>query len=469
MAKNSAAALLLFFLYFFRLTGTGLVSHDEPRYAAIGREMARSGDWITPRLWGQPWFEKSPWLYWMTATGFRIGLNEDLAPRLPVALLSVSFLAFYYWRLRREFGAQPALFSTIILGTSAGWLAYSHVAVTDLPMSVFFSAAMLIGMAWLRTGSPGALTGAAALLGIAVLAKGFVPLALAIPFAWVARHKLREMLKLPPILVFLAVAAPWYILCFMRNGYVFWQTIFWEQQVGRFRSAALQHAQPVWFYLPVLAAAMFPWTPVAALLFRRNSYADERRTLLLLWLVFGLIFFSAFLNKLPGYILPLLPPAAALMGLALSETGARWVMPTAAAMLCLIGPVAAILPQALAGGLTKSHLPAWSLTWLLPLALVPVVWRAPRQAGVFLAAAGMTAGVIYIKLISFPAIEQVYSARPLWRRIAPISARVCVEEIPRNWRSGLNYYSVTPLPDCERSPQPIHVKPSPGGVPAISP
>src|SRR5450432_454072 len=146
-----AACILAFFLYFFRLTGTGLVSTDEPRYAAIGREMARSGDWITPRLWGSPWFEKPALLYWMTGAGFRLGLNEDLAPRLPVALLSVAFLAFFYAWLRREFGARPALFSTAILGTSAGWLAYSYVAVTDLPMSVFFAAAMLLGMTWLRT------------------------------------------------------------------------------------------------------------------------------------------------------------------------------------------------------------------------------------------------------------------------------------------------------------------------------
>jgi len=141
-----AAALLAYFLYFFRLSGTGLLGPDEPRYAAIGREMAYSSDWITPRLWGQPWFEKSPWLYWMTGAGFRLGLSDDLAPRLPVALLSVAFLALFYWLLEREFGARPAMFSTLILGTSAGWLAYSYAAVTDLPMSVFFSAAMLAGM-----------------------------------------------------------------------------------------------------------------------------------------------------------------------------------------------------------------------------------------------------------------------------------------------------------------------------------
>ena len=47
-----------YLLYFYDLGATGLLGPDEPRYASIAREMARSGDWITPRLWGQPWFEK---------------------------------------------------------------------------------------------------------------------------------------------------------------------------------------------------------------------------------------------------------------------------------------------------------------------------------------------------------------------------------------------------------------------------
>jgi 4-amino-4-deoxy-L-arabinose transferase-like glycosyltransferase len=465
----AAVIPLIFFLYFFRLTGTGLFDPDEPRYASIGREMAQSGDWITPRLWGNPWFEKSPWLYWMVGAGFRLGLHDELAPRLPVALLSVAFLAFFYWSLRREFGAQPALLSTIILGTSAGWLAYSYKAVTDLPMSVFFSAAMLTGMAWLRTGAKRTLIVAAALLGVAVLAKGFVPLVLAIPFAWVARRRMREILGFWPIFTFLIVAAPWYLLCWAKNGPVFWQQIFWEQQVGRFTSAALQHVQPVWFYLPVFAALLFPWTPAAALLFRRSQYSDERRILLLLWLAFGLIFFSVPMNKLPGYVLPLLPPAAALMGLAVAESNARWVAPASAAMLCLIGPLGSMLAQLLAGGLSRSHMPQWNFTWLLPLALVPLVWRAPRPIAVFLVGAGLTAGVVYVKLASFPAIDAAYSARPLWREIAAVRDRVCVEEIPRNWRYGLNYYSVTPLPDCNQTSRPVRVTQPSGGVPVVSP
>ena len=87
-------------LYLTSLTAMGMYSTDEPRYADIGRAMARTGDWITPHLWGQPWFEKPPLLYWMTAAGFRAGLGTDLAPRLPMALLSVAFLAFFWWRLR---------------------------------------------------------------------------------------------------------------------------------------------------------------------------------------------------------------------------------------------------------------------------------------------------------------------------------------------------------------------------------
>jgi len=89
-----ASAAALFFLYFFGLTRAGLLGPDEPRYAAIGAAMAHSGDWVTPRLWGIPWFEKPALLYWMTATAFKAGLDEDLAPRLPVAILSAGFLIF---------------------------------------------------------------------------------------------------------------------------------------------------------------------------------------------------------------------------------------------------------------------------------------------------------------------------------------------------------------------------------------
>ncbi|MCE5306513.1 MAG: glycosyltransferase family 39 protein, partial [Acidobacteriales bacterium] len=152
MWKWVLVALAFYFLLFFGLSGMGLVGPDEPRYASIGREMASSGDWITPRLWGAPWFEKPAMLYWMIGIAFRLGLSEDVAPRLPVALASLAFLIFYYRLLRREFDAKVAAYASLMLATSAGWLAYSQIAATDLPMSAAFAAAQLLALGWIERG-----------------------------------------------------------------------------------------------------------------------------------------------------------------------------------------------------------------------------------------------------------------------------------------------------------------------------
>src|SRR5215469_16762269 len=172
------AALLIYFLYFFHLTAAGMLGPDEPRYAAIGRAMARSGDWITPRLWGEAWFEKPALLYWMTGAAFRVGLGPELAPRLPVALLSVAFLVFYWFVIRREFGCHAAGMASLILGTTVAWIGFSQVGVTDLPLTATFSAAMLLAMPWVVKRERRWLPAVSALLGLAVLAKGLLPLAL---------------------------------------------------------------------------------------------------------------------------------------------------------------------------------------------------------------------------------------------------------------------------------------------------
>jgi len=351
---------VVFLLYFFNLTSVGLLGPDEPRYASIAREMARSGDWITPRLGGEPWFEKPALLYWMEGFAFRLGLGEELAPRLPVALTSVAFLLFFFWILRREFGDRAAGFATAILGTSAGWVAFSHIGVTDIPMSAAFSAAMLMSLGWIERGERNWLPAAAALLGLAVLAKGLVPLVLAIPMALFAGKRLLDWFRLQVLAAFLVVALPWYLLAFLRNGRPFLDQFFWRHQVERFSSDALMHGQPFWFLVPVLIAALFPWVPALTPLFRPRFYSDRSRKFLLLLVLFGLVFFSASRNKLPGYVLPLVPPLAALAGIALAEAksaaaeaksaaaepknAARWVLVTSAGLLAVVPAIAAILP-----------------------------------------------------------------------------------------------------------------------------
>jgi len=460
---------MAFLLYFYHLQAVGMLPPDEPRYAAIGREMARSGDWVTPRLWGEPFFEKPALLYWMIGAAFRAGLGPDLSPRLPVALLAVAFLAFYWWILNREFGPRAAWYASLILGTSGGWLACSQVGVTDLPLAATFSAAMLLALPWIARRDTALLPLASALFGFAVLAKSLPALVLAAPLAFRWRWA-RDFLRLRVFAPFLAVALPWHLVCYFRNGRPFLYTLFVEHQFGRFTSGALLHVQPAWFYLPVLLGLLLPWTPLLVLLARPAAYHDSRRLFLLLWLFFGLLFFSASVNKLPAYILPLLPAAAALMAVALDEAGGARTLLTACALLLVAIPIATqILPAAVANGLTHSPRPSFQPAWLAPLAVALAVWllehRSHRLAAMLSLAAGVTAGMFYLKIAAAPELNRTASARELWSEIAAHSGQVCVSDVGRNWRYALNYYSVTPLPDCSAQPRPLHVV-RPAGQPA---
>lgn len=430
-------------LYFVGLDRVGMLSADEPRYAAIGREMAQTGDWVTPRLFGQPWFEKPALLYWFTAIGFKAGLGDDLAPRIPVAILSVLFLAFYFLLLRRQFGDKPAAYSTAILGTSAGWLAYSHVAVTDLPLAAFFAAAMLLVEAE-------AFIAAGVCLGLAVLAKGLVPLVLFLPALWFLRRRPRALLTVLGLAF--VVALPWYALVTARNGSAFLYDFFWKHHFERFATAALRHVQPFWYYIPVLAAGMFPWTPALSLLFDRTMWRDPKLRFYFVWFAFGFVFFSASENKLPGYLLPLLPAVAALCGIRLAEAlRATVVLVSCAVLLWFVPAIEVALPTALISGLshTVMRLPYEAL---LPVVAVAVAcWfleqRGRRSMAMGLLVFCVTLSVLTVVLITYPMLDRTVSARGYFR--SQQEPPQCTSSPNRSWRYGLDYYANRPIPDCK--------------------
>jgi 4-amino-4-deoxy-L-arabinose transferase-like glycosyltransferase len=446
------AAALLCALYLADLTGMGMVSKDEPRYADIGRTMAQSGDWITPRLWGRPWFEKPALLYWMTAAGFRLSLGPDLAPRLPVAILSLAFLAFFWARVRRLWDARVAAYSIAILSTSAGWLAFSHVAVTDLPLAVFFSAAVLLcldtreGPARQRD-----VMLAAGALGCATLAKSLVPLVLFAPVVVLNYRKILNRRNGVALLVFAAITLPWHILCAVRNGSEFLRVLFVEQQFGRFFSPALQHVEPWWFYGPAALLLLFPWFPLLPLAAR--DLRDRRILILISVVVFGFVFFSASRNKLIGYLLPLLPAISLLLGIGLAGSprpGRAVILP-----LALVGalPAAAgVLPGAIAGGLRSSPVSfpllaiGVSSSALIGLALATVFRKATSGGDrvVFAASSLIAAAFLWFQIVIFPAIDATATARPMWLGTHP----QCAPALKLGVLYSLNYYAGRDLPPC---------------------
>ncbi len=463
----------LYLIYLFALTTAGIVGPDEPRYASIAVAMARSGDWVTPRLWGEPWFEKPPLLYWMTALAVKLGAGPELAPRLPVALTSIAFLIFYFRMLAKELGELAAFFAAAILATSALWIAFSQVGVADLPMTAAYSAAMLCGMRWLSTRDRRLPVAAAFLLGVAVLGKGLVPLVLALPLLVFAAPRWRDWLRPAPILAFLVAAAPWYVVCTLRNGEPFLAEFFGRHHFARFTSGELLHAQPFWYYVPVLAGGLFPWIPLLIPLFRRRLYTNRTRYFLLAWAGFGFVFFSASSGKLPGYLLPLFPALAALAGLALPEIKSARALLAACCLLMPLIPVASFtFPGAFAVGLSRSTIGGWNWYFAAACVLAAVaVWRLDtagrRRAAMSVALGLITLGVVYMKLDALPALDGQASARPLWRAVSSNPAAVCVDNIHRNWRYGLNYYSATPLPECENDPRPVRIIQRPGSPPSV--
>jgi 4-amino-4-deoxy-L-arabinose transferase-like glycosyltransferase len=438
----------LLLLYVLHLGGVGFLGPDEPRYASIGRDMAVTGEWITPRLNAQPWFEKPPLTYWLTALGHLVHLPGEWAARLPEALISVAFLMLFYTTLEREFTPRVALAATSILATSAGWMAYSFAALTDLPMSAALGAAILVALFDERR----ALL-AGALLGVSILGKGFVPVVLFVPVLLITRRKSVTILAAAII-----VASPWFVLCWLRNGPAFWNDFFWKQHVARFLTPSLEHVQPIWYYIPVLLAGLFPWTPLAALLTKRELYADRRLLLLAAWLLYGLLFFSIARNKLPGYLLPLLPGVAILLAAAWTSSRSKTMWLAASALLLIALPtVTAILPDALLSGISRTHI-AFAPLGLLFLAPALALWMLRKNPEFALLTVALAAalGVVYLKYTTFPALDSKVSVRAFWRSHQAALSNACIDNVNRAQQYGLNYYAAHELPSCAngtRSPR----------------
>lgn len=338
----------LYICYFTHLNALGFVGPDEPRYAWIARDMAESGDWITPRLYGKPWFEKPPLYYWSAALSFKLLGVSEASARLPSAVFALLATLAMGWLAWRIYGAETARWTLLLLPTSVGMIGFSHAAATDMPFAATLTLA-LVPVAILlhlipakRTEFPPSgsdsqessiLTTASSaasstllvsvllgfFLGLATLAKG--PAALILcgggVLLWaVFTKRWRDTLGLlhpATILAFCLTALPWYILCAIRNP-DFFRVFIIEHNFKRFLTPEFQHLQPFWYYAEILFIAILPWTALivtarmASIERLRNASLSPAMYLLLSWAIFCVFFFTISRSKLPGYILPALPP-----------------------------------------------------------------------------------------------------------------------------------------------------------------
>jgi 4-amino-4-deoxy-L-arabinose transferase-like glycosyltransferase len=366
------AALLL-----FRLGDLPLVGPDEPRYARVAVEMHRAGEWVRPTLQGRPWLEKPALYYWLAGAAYAVLGETEGAARLPSVLASIALVGMTALVGTRLYGTAAGLNAAFALGTAVLFFVYGRAASMDMLVAAGVTAA--IGLAGLRLlGQAGrfAMAGAWACAGLATLAKG--PLGLLLPalviggYVVATRHwrALRRVLSPAGILAFFAVAGPWYVLIWRDQGQAFLDVFLLDHNLLRFTSTVHRHPGPPWYYLPLLVAGLYPWSglilPGLARLAPRRSRVD---LFVLLWLVLPLAFFSAAGSKLPGYILPCLPPLALLIGRAAAVlTDGERVFPpgTGRRAVAVVTLVSSGLIGAVPFVLLRLGVPQWRLT--LPMA-----------------------------------------------------------------------------------------------------
>ena len=489
----------------------GLVGADEPRYAQVAREMLAAhsqachevnakmvprslrlddlrrsyhciaGGTVTPILYGQPWLEKPALYYWRAMSFFKEFGVSDWSARLPSSSATFALIILIFLHMRR-FRPGGHLDAALITASCVGIVSFARGASTDMQLAAPFCIGMLGWYAWYETGKKFWLFDLYFFGAVATLAKGpvapFLALFIILLFVGLRREwaALRRTIWVPGILLYLVIVLPWYIAVQKKNP-TFYRFFFLEHNLERFATNRYQHHQPIWYYGAVVLLALMPWTVIAvrALIdsvqisiaewkVRHNPqrYLGHSRAgdafpeFLVLWALFPILFFSFSGSKLPGYILPSIPPLTILTADYLNRTR-RDGMPTwllwSHAILCgllvfvlVLAPqhmkyetlvpstawmIAAVTSAVAMGAIVLLIIRRWGISQTLNATLVPVL-----------------ASLVFLLGFHGKDLDVNYSARPLaaeMTRQAPEIKLVAVENIKRDMDYGLAFYRNEPI------------------------
>jgi 4-amino-4-deoxy-L-arabinose transferase-like glycosyltransferase len=489
----------------------GLVGADEPRYAQIAREMLTAhsdachsvnakmvprslhpqdlrnsfhciaGGTVTPILYGQPWLEKPALYYWRAMSFFKEFGVSDWTARLPSSSATFALIILVFLHMRR-FRPGGHLDAALITVSCVAIVSFSRGASTDMQLAAPFCIGMLGWYAWYETGKKFWLFDLYFFGAAATLAKGpvapFLALSIILLFAGLRREwsLLRRTIWLPGVFLYLLMVLPWYIAVQKRNP-TFYRLFFLEHNLERFATNRYQHHQPFYYYLVVLLLGLMPWTVMAirALIdsievsiaewkVRHNPFrylghtraGDAFPEFLVLWALFPIVFFSFSGSKLPGYILPSLPPLTILTADYLNrirrEGLPKWLLWSHAAICSIMVFVLVLSPQHM-----KYETLVPSKQWLLIAASAAlffgaIVFLIIRRWGISQVCNATLIPVLatLVFLLGFygKELDLNYSARPLARMIereAPGEKIIAVDEVKRDMDYGLAFYRNSPL------------------------
>ena len=331
-AREALVLALMLFVCWFAISGWRPLSvPDEGRYPEIAREMLMTGDFVTPRLNGVAFLDKPALYYWLQTVSYRLLGVSTWSVRLMPVLFGVAGVVLVFVASWHLFSRRAAQIAAAVLASSPLYVGASQYANMDLEVATWISATLLLFLLAWQASQPRQrwlFWAAYACMGCGVLTKGLIGAVfpLMIIGAWtVLGWRWRELLRwqiIPGVMITLAVCLPWYLAVQKANP-GFFHYFFIYQQFERFASGGFNNALPFWFYLPVIAIGLLLWSfwlPHAlhnqfrAAVGSTALHQADARQLLLLWPALILVFFSIPQSKIVGYILPVLPPLAMLLG-----------------------------------------------------------------------------------------------------------------------------------------------------------
>ncbi len=441
----------------------GLIPVTDPveaNYALTAKEMLLSGDWLSPQIYGQFWYDKPAMIYWLIAASYKAFGVGEFAARFPTGLFAAAGVAFTAWFAARIYGSRPAgLLAAVVLGTSLEYWVLARMIITDAVLFLFGSVSLAALYLGLKEGGRGWYVLAYAAAGLAVLTKGPVGLVMpglvvlayiAVTRRWERIARLRILLG---TIVFLAVAAPWYLAMYAAHGRDFVDTFLGLHNYLRATVSEHPKDNVFYYYLVLFPLSLLPWTGVLL----RALAAGRRRphfAFLAVWLGVFIIFYTLMATKYPTYVFPALFPAAILVARELEEmqTVRRppllWLTVPAVALLALFAVGAHWLPPAV----------WWPLQLTAAIGAVIVVWLGHRGEA-FLQPLAVGAAVVAVSLLLIgQGLVPLAASRSAKAAAAVLPAQGATVAAIGDYPTSAVFYSghrITRLVDTIQAPQSV--------------
>lgn len=308
-------------------------AQDESYYGSISLEMAKHGDWLTPRFLDRYALTKPPLLYWLEATAIKALGRRRIAFRLPSIVAGAATVTLVFaWLLVENAALAAAAAGAMLLLSSHLFFVLSRIGLTDALLTFETTLAMFALARDPRLASRASLWTFGIASGTAILTKGiaglFALLALAV-FCGISRERPAWRRLAAAVAISAAVAAPWHLYQLFRNTRWFWAEYVLTEVVGNSVGSPEQTTQDsqVGYYLKRLIALDAPLFAAAliALWWRRPR-------VLLAWIVVVLAAALSFEYRNTSYLLPVFPAMALLVAGAIPKDRAKWALALAAAL-----------------------------------------------------------------------------------------------------------------------------------------